>query len=135
MRKAITAAVSAVALSGCAASSVGDLRANPAKRYEFTSPDGYQQVYRNIARMARECWAGGFIGSQFVVDADLFPDLAVGEVTIRVAGLTNMVHANALVTPSDAKEGARVVVWNSLSTWNDMGPRIQRWASGGQSCS
>lgn len=102
------ALMTVVALGGCAAGSVSEIRSNAAKRHEFVLPANYQEVYRNIASTARNCWVGGFLLSpqaQRNVDADLLPDLGRGEVTIWMSNINRNVYAHADIERADGGPG------------------------------
>lgn len=129
------ALVTLIALGGCAAGSVSEIRSNAARRHEFALPANYQEVYRNIATVARNCWVGGFLLSpqaQRNVDADLFSDLGRGEVTIWMSNIGRNVYAHADIERADG--GSRVTVYTYFSSWDSIGPRMEKWAKGEADC-
>jgi hypothetical protein len=100
-----------------------------------TYPENYQEIYRRTSSTARRCIAGN-VGAyaSFAVDADLFPDLGYGEMTIS---LINWGVRNYYVTVRFDKQpaGTRMTsrAGNSLGADNWL-QKVQRWAAGEQDC-
>lgn len=129
-------ACAALLLAGCAGGSIGDVKSNAATKFEFDAKGNYQQVYKDISQTARACWAGGYIspyGASRNVQADLFPDLKHGEVTWWQSNVGQSYYATATIEPADTGD-AHVTVWNYYHSWDNIGPRVQRWATGDTAC-
>ena len=132
----LAACAMACALAGCAANNVADLKSGAATKFEFDAKGNYQQVYRDIAQTARECWVGGYIislGASRNLNADLFPDLKKGEITWWQSNVAQSYYATALIEPT-GDENAHVTVWSYYHTWDHIGPDAQKWAAGSKDC-
>ena len=130
-RAALTVAA-ALLLGGCAATSLDQLKADPAKVYAFHSPRDYRTAFTLIADKAEHCWQGRVLFATLNVDATLNVPGRAGEVTFWMENFGRRIYGDALIAA--AGEGSDVTVWTYLSTWDEVGPRIERWVQGQEGC-
>lgn len=127
MRLGLPTAV-VLAVSACA--SQAQMDAQPVQRVTKFDQN-YQQVYANLNKGARNCFA---IGSGFSVDGQLYSELGYGEVTAAGStGLSSMPLVYAKVAKDD--KGASLQS-KSLMKANKQGILnwVDYWARGGIKC-
>ncbi|WP_412773988.1 hypothetical protein [Nitrobacter sp.] len=129
----IAALCAALLLAGCS-TTPADLEAKATPVVQ-TYPDNYQEIYRRVSTTAKRCFArntGPY--SSYAVDADLYPDLGYGEVTLS---LVNTITRNYYLSVRIEKQpkGSRLTMrtGNTLAT-NTYIDRIEAWASGDDTC-
>jgi len=132
MRIIVAAALSAC-VAGCS-TTPADLEAKSAPAITaFT--ENYQEIYRRTSGLAKRCIASSMGPyASMAVDADLFPDLGYGEITVS---LINWGVRNYYVSSRIEKvpTGSKLIVraGNTLGA-ERMIQLLQRWAGGDQSC-
>ena len=97
--------------------------------------ENYQEIYRRLSTTAKRCLAGNMSAySSMAVDAQLYPDLGFGEVTVSLIdmGIRNY-YFSAKVEKVDT--GARLTVHsgNSLGATR-LSDQSLRWADGDEEC-
>lgn len=69
-------------VSGCAPSTVLELR-DEATPVTFTTDAQYQRVFKDLKDELSRCMFGGAMMATTTIDAQLYPDLGEGEISIR----------------------------------------------------
>lgn len=132
--RGIAATIIMVLLAGCAAQSVDEIKQKPSKVHVFSRAANYQEIYRSIAQTARTCWAGTQLSpAQTLVDTDLYSELGKGEITMWMSHLGPSIYLHALIQKK-ADALTEVTVYTFYSTWDVMGPKLERWADGSRDC-
>ena len=67
-------------VSGCSTTS-SQLREDSEYNYIFTVNQNYQSVYRKILPMMRECFERNVVTAHMVVQADLYNDIKIGNIS------------------------------------------------------
>ena len=125
----------AVALTLCGCSTT------PAQLEEKAAPtvqpfaENYQEIYRRVSGPARRCVAANLNAyASMAVDADLFPDLGYGQITISLINLgVRNYYASAKIEKQAKGSQITVRTGNTLAA-NNMAQNILRWASGDENC-
>lgn len=133
MKRAVALAPIAALLVGCS-TTPADLEAKSTPTIiAFT--ENYQEIYRRTSGLAKRCIASSMGPyASMAVDADLFPDLGYGEITVSLInwGVRNYyVSSRIEKTPTGSKLIVRA--GNTLGA-EQMVQRMQRWAGGDQEC-
>lgn len=126
------ATVASVLLGGCAATTLGQLKADPARVYTFHTPRDFRTAFTLVADKAEHCWRGRVIFSELKVDATLNVPGRAGEVTFWMENYGRRIYGDVLIAAAD--QGSDVTVWTYLSTWDEVGPRVERWVIGQEGC-
>lgn len=128
MKQLITAGAMALALAGCA-NSVAGLQEHGTTEARF--PENYQEVYRRVVTMARQCQQAEVvvgIGS-YKIDAQLYSELGYGEVTYALSNFQQNYYAAAKI----AKDGTGTKMTISSVVEGFKAPWL-RWAAGATTC-
>lgn len=80
--RAVLVAALALLVSGCAPSTVLELR-EEATPVTFTTEAPYQRVFKDLKDEITRCTLGGAMVATTIIDAQLYPDLGEGEISIR----------------------------------------------------
>jgi hypothetical protein len=115
-------------LTGCAAGSVRELKANPAATEKFTVAANYQLVYKRLIDKFQECTAAGatMVTANVVLSTQLYSDLKLGTITYSISGVVNAVHLH--IDVSGTAEGAAVESFVYYPTWKQELAKIRSWA-------
>jgi hypothetical protein len=121
------------ALGGCS-TTPADLEAKTTPTVQ-TYPDNYQEIYRRVSTNAKRCYARNTSSySSMAVDADLYPDLGYGDVTLS---LVNTITRNYYLSVHIEKQptGSKLTVrsGNTLAAGSYI-DRIEAWAHGDDTC-
>lgn len=131
MRFLIGAAM-ALVLAGCS-STPADLEAKAAPTIQ-AYPENYQEIYRRVSTTAKRCWAEPINAqAQMAVDAELYPDLGYGEVTLS---LINWGTRNYYVSTKieRAMAGSKMTLRSGNSIDETRAKLVQQWAAGSAEC-
>jgi hypothetical protein len=129
----IAAICAASLLAGCS-TTPADLEAKTTPIIQ-TYPDNYQEIYRRVSTNAKRCYARNTSSySSMAVDADLYPDLGYGDVTLS---LVNTITRNYYLSVHIEKQptGSKLTVrsGNTLAAGSYI-DRIEAWAHGDDTC-
>lgn len=132
MKKIVLVAAS-LAVAGCS-STPAQLEEKAAPTVQ-AFPDNYQEIYRRVSGTTRRCIAGNLSAyASMAVDADLFPDLGHGQITVSLInmGLRNY-FASAKIEKQAKGSQLTVKAGNTLAASN-MVQNFLRWAGGDENC-
>lgn len=104
--RAITAVLAAGVLAACAPSTVVELKRS-SKPETFVVNTNYQLAFKNLKNELTRCVTDGFLMAKTGVDAQLYPDLGMGEIAVRnnnMGDISVFFQAELRKTP----EGTRV---------------------------
>lgn len=126
MRKTIPILALAAALTGCAggASTLRELKADPVTHNTFKVEQNYEDLYRHLLSMSRDCFAQGMFGAQIAVVGDLSTRAKAGEIRVEFQGAPSNRVLEAL-TVEEVAPGASLV---NVYTGRHQGG-VKRWAS------
>jgi len=114
-------------LSACAPSTIQGLRENYAGKVSFEVDENYKSVYRKVLTPARDCWQGGLITAQMVVQGDLYTDTRRGNVTVALHGGAGVdtYFTIDMMALSDIK--TRVTVYHAFRNQERAARAVELW--------
>ncbi|MBW5802050.1 hypothetical protein [Halomonas elongata] len=116
-----------IALSGCAPSTVLELQ-NDSVQLDFSVAESYQQVFKDVRTELNRCMFGGALMAKTNIDAQLYPDLGEGEISVRY---NNMGDRSVFLHVEIKEDGSATDVTTYSSTfgkWDAAGERVRRYA-------
>lgn len=131
MLRHLIASTPLIAMSACMPSTVTELQSS-GERVQFETPTPYQETYRNLLSMMRECAYRGILLDTVTVDGELYTDLDAAEI---IHEQNNMGDRSVLFQAeiSKAGEGATVNAYaDGISA--DHLPYLEAWADGSTEC-
>ena len=129
MHRTIISLVLALTLAGCFPGSPDALRREAAGREEYVVAGGYQEVYRRLAPMMRQCMESTWIGDNLSVRAELFTDIRKAELAVEgVNALLGRRVELLIELEATAERETRVRVWQPIR--ESIHPRVREWAEG-----
>ncbi|MGV8987606.1 MAG: hypothetical protein ACOH2H_15150 [Cypionkella sp.] len=135
MRNQVMGLMVCSALLGCnTAEDVGQLA--PAAAYHVNR--NYQAVYASLIAAGRTCYqpGPGFVGDDYQMNTDLFPDLGYGEISYTVAGPLTAFTSSVIRIQKDGS-GAQVIVKDGTGHPAQVGRMVEWqkfWINGGHGC-
>jgi hypothetical protein len=125
------ALVGLVLLAGCANFTSQQLRADttPVRTFDVAQP--YQAVYRTILTQARTCYAGSILLNPIMVEGELFPDTASGQIAVNLYRVGQMVALFAVDVSALSAMHTRVVIYAYWSAQAKRAPTIEAWVTRG----
>lgn len=120
-------------LAGCASTTPAELRTTAGKNFQATVNAPVSAAYRQMVTRAREC----FVSSIFRIDADYFPDVQEGNLTISAVFDAANTHAmvTAKLSPVDGGKTLINAHYFRVKSGNEDGYRwtaqsLADWAEG-----
>ncbi|HTJ95932.1 MAG TPA: hypothetical protein VL381_00550 [Rhodocyclaceae bacterium] len=128
MKVAPSCALAALlALGGCAAASVKDLKADPAATIQFDSQLNYQRLYKNLLAKFNECVGSStFILSNARVEHALYSDLHEADISYVMDNMNHNVYYHADIVGN--KETSHVTAYIYFGAWKRVLDKTQAWA-------
>lgn len=124
--KALLAASAAIVLAGCAPSTVLELK-DEATPVEFTTEKPYQRVFKDLKGELDRCIFGGFLMANARVDAQLYPDLGEGEISVRYNNMGDK-SVFLLVEVLDQSQSTLVTAYPSTyGLWDQSGEQVRQF--------
>ena len=126
--KHITIIILSIAVSACAPSTAGGVRAmGITRQVAFEAPENYQQVYRKILEPARKCWQTGMITAQMGVQGDLFHDTKSGIITVALHGGFGVDTYQVIDISAIDDQHTKIVGHYSLGPVAQYGQTLKEW--------
>lgn len=129
--KFLLAGLAAFSLPGCAPSTVLELR-DEAVTDTFAADQPYQQTFKDIRGELQRCMTGGFAMAKSDIDAQLYPDLNEGEISVRYNNMGDRSVFLHIELQGDTNTTEATTYTTTWGAWDDAGERVKRFVLKGK---
>ena len=118
-------------LFGCAATSVKEMKSDPANAVHTTIEQNYQRVYKNLLGRMQECMSEGPVGmfAQYHVRHVLLPELREATISYAMSNMGTQNYYLHVDISGVSENQTKLDTYIFFSTWRHVLPKIQAWAT------
>lgn len=121
--------IASIALCGCAATSIREIKSSPAATTSFETNINYQRLYKNLVTKFSECMGEGYVGGFATthIKHALYSDLKEATISYTMDNLGQNIYYHADIIGTE--KGSKVIAYVSLNTWKRTLDNTKNWAT------
>lgn len=140
MVKRLVTLIAAIVLTGCAYS-MSELKTESKNLTgKIESDKNYQEVYRTLLNMSKECLEHTSLSSEVTISGDLYHDIREGQIRQRLSGGGILIATSAIDIKALEDKRTEVTLYTVKSNWYGFGiitpgiDDVARWINGDRNC-